>query len=172
MKSMDSQQEHKLAQPPNVEIYPKIGMKSARPKKKDAALHKLPPLPGPKQKGRMIKETAPQDIFPAPTGVKHKRQKTHKNGKEAVLRLSSVSDSNHSSRIYNGKDVGFEKPKQTIDLNQNDRLFGGNGAVMMGCTTPLFDLNESSHCGKEVSPPSRAPAFDLNEISVNDSRLN
>lgn len=165
VKSMDGAQEHTLSTPANIERYPKIGTKGTRPNKKDAALHKLPPLPGPKQKGRMFigKETGPQDIFPAPTGMKHKRQKIH-NGKESVLRLSSVSDSNHNSRIYSGKDMGFEKPKQTIDLNQNERLFGGG----MGCTTPLFDLNESSHSGKEVSPPSRAPVFDLNEISTEE----
>nr|GMD25918.1 Serine/threonine-protein kinase irlE [Ipomoea batatas] len=168
-KSMESQQEHKLAQHPNVEIYPKTGAKGTRPNKKDAAPRKLPPLPGPKQKGRMLKETAPQDVFPPPTGAKHKRQKTH-NGKEAVMRLSSVSDANHHSRVYSGKDAGFEKPKQAIDLNQNERLFGGNSAVMMGCMTPLFDLNESSHCGKEVSPPSRAPAFDLNVISTEEEQ--
>ncbi|XP_019170820.1 PREDICTED: uncharacterized protein LOC109166317 [Ipomoea nil] len=155
-KSMESPQEHKVAQHQNVEIYPKTGAKGTRPNKKDAAPRKLPPLPGLKQKGRMSKETAPQDVFPGPTGAKHKRQKTHNNGKEGVMRLSSVSDANHHSRVYS------EKPKQAIDLNQNERLFGGNGAA------PLFDLNESSHCGKEVSPPSRAPAFDLNEISTEE----
>ncbi|XP_009631113.1 uncharacterized protein [Nicotiana tomentosiformis] len=165
MKSSHPEEQERPA--PNPEFYCKNGMKDRFPSKKEANLYKLPPLPLPKQKGKIqaSKEAAaslktPPDIF-----MSHKQ--TLRIAKDVVLH-STVSSLNHKSRVYSGKEVPFQKAVPTFDLNQNDRSFTRNGSVSRS-TTPVFDLNqETGHGGKDVALPSRAPVIDLNEISMGE----
>ncbi|XP_009792404.1 uncharacterized protein LOC107809538 isoform X1 [Nicotiana tabacum] len=165
MKSSHPEEQERAALP-NPVLYCKNGMKDRLPSKKEARLYKLPPLPLPKQKGKMhvAKEAAPlktlPDIF-----MSHKQ--TLCIGKDDVLH-STVSSLNHKSRVYSGKEVPFRKAVPAFDLNQNDRSFTGNGSVSRS-TAPIFDLNqETLHGGKDVTLPSRAPVIDLNEISMGE----
>ncbi|MCE0480829.1 hypothetical protein HAX54_037975 [Datura stramonium] len=166
MKSSSHPEPQERAAPPNSEFYYKNGMKDRFPSKKEAKQHKLPPLPGPKQKSRIqvakeaFSQKTPPDIL-----VNHK-QALH-IGKDAVLH-STVSSLKHKSRVYSGKEVLLRKAAPAFDLNQNDRSFTGNGFVLRS-TTPVFDLNqETGHGGKDVILPSRAPVIDLNEISIGE----
>ncbi|KAJ8527077.1 hypothetical protein K7X08_029554 [Anisodus acutangulus] len=158
MKSSSSHPEQQeRAALPKTQFYYNNGMKDRFPSKKEAKQHKLPPLPGPKQKVRIqVAKEAPPDIL-----VNHKQ--ALRIGKDNVLR-STVRSLKHKSRVYSGKELLLRKPAPAFDLNQNNRSFAGNGSVSRS-TTPVFDLNqENSDGGKDVVLPSQAPVIDLNEI--------
>lgn len=164
MKSSSHPEEQERAALPNSEFYCKNGVKDRFPSKKEAKQHKLPPLPGMKQKVRIqvAKEPSLQKM-PFDILVNHK-QALH-IGKDAVQR-STVSSLKYKSRVYSGKEVLLRKAAPAFDLNQNNRSFAGNGFISRS-TTPIFDLNqETGHGGKDVVLPGRAPVIDLNEISV------
>ncbi|XP_060171763.1 uncharacterized protein LOC132602951 [Lycium barbarum] len=158
MKSSSHPEQQVYTALPNSEFNFKNGMKDRFLSKKEAKQHKLPPLPGPKQKVRIQLAKGASSLKTPPNILVNHKQALH-IGKDAVSR-STVSSLKHKSRVYSGKEV--------FDLNQNDRSFTGNGLVSRS-TTPVFDLNqETSHGGKDVVSPSRAPVIDLNEISIGE----
>ncbi|KAJ8562179.1 hypothetical protein K7X08_011470 [Anisodus acutangulus] len=161
MKSSSSHPEQQeQAMLPNSEFYGKNGMKDRFPSKKEAKQHKLPPIPGPKQKVRIqVAKEASSQKMPPNILVNF--------GKDTVLR-STVSSLKNKSSVYSGTEMLIRKAAPAFDLNQNDRSFAGNSSVSRS-TTPVFDLNqETGHGGKDVVLPSRAPVIDLNEISIGE----
>ncbi|XP_016484286.1 uncharacterized protein LOC107804863 isoform X2 [Nicotiana tabacum] len=160
LKSLSRPQGQQLVPMPNPEIYGKNRLKDKVYSKKEAKLNKLTPLPGPKQNGRIqVASKKTPDI--------HVRQK-HKlgDGKDDVLH-NAVLGLNPKARVYSGKDVPPRKGALAVDLKQNERLYIANCAVLWRSSTPAFDLNqETDHSGKEAALPTRAPVFDLNEIST------
>ncbi|XP_049414193.1 uncharacterized protein LOC125876943 [Solanum stenotomum] len=166
MKSSSHPEQQERAALLNSEFYCINGVNDRFPSKKKAKQHKLPPLPGLKQKARIqVAKEASSQKTPSDMLVNHK-QALH-IGKDAVQR-STVSGLKHKSRVYSGKEMLLRNAAPAFDLNQNDRLFAGNGFVSRS-TTPVFDLNqETGHVGKDVVLPSRAPVIDLNEISIGE----
>lgn len=166
MKSSSHVEQQERAALQNLEFFCKNSMKDRFPSKKEAKLHKLPPLPGTKQKARIqVAKEASLQKMPADILVNHKQALPM--GKDAVQR-STVSSLKHKARVYSGKEVLLQKAAPAFDLNQNDRSFAGNGFVSSS-TMPVFDLNqETGHGGKDVVLPSRAPVIDLNEISMGE----
>lgn len=145
----------------------KLVLKQAKPVKefgrKEANQNMLPPLPEtkPKKKKQYIgNEVAPSGISP----VNQQHRKMSRGGKEQISTL--VSDLNHKGRTDTRRKNLVRAP--ILDLNQKERLHTNDTALRN--TFLAFDLNQdNSSSGKEASVPTRAPIFDLNEISVGSS---
>ncbi|MCD9638601.1 hypothetical protein HAX54_022661 [Datura stramonium] len=165
LKSLSPPKGKELVSLPNVETYPKSRSRDQVMRKNEAKLNKLPPLPGPKQNGRIqvakvaaLKKTA--DI--------HVKQK-HKlgGGSDAVFHNADL-ELNSKSRVYSGKEVPSQKGAPAYDLKQNEKLYIANNAILRSSST-TFDLNQDTgHSGKGAALPTRAPVFDLNEISMGE----
>ncbi|XP_019246761.1 PREDICTED: uncharacterized protein LOC109226460 isoform X2 [Nicotiana attenuata] len=160
LKSLSRPQGQQLVPMPNPETYDKNRSKDKVYSKKKAKLNKLTPLPGPKQNGRIqVASKKTPDI--------HVRQK-HKlgGGKDDVLH-NAVFGLNREARVYSEKEVSSGKGAPAYDLKQNERFYIANNADLRRGSKPAFDLNnDTGHSGKEAALPTRAPVFDLNEIST------
>ncbi|XP_016452995.1 uncharacterized protein LOC107777476 isoform X2 [Nicotiana tabacum] len=160
LKSLSRPQGQQLVPMPNPETYDKSRSKDKVYSKKEFELKKLTPLPGPKQNGRI--QVASKKTPDIQVRQKHKLG----DGKDDVLH-NAVLGSNPKARVYSGKEVPPRKGALAVDLKQNERLYIANSAVLRRSSTPAFDLNqETGHSGKEAALPTRAPVFDLNEIST------
>lgn len=132
-------------------------------RKKEAKLNKLPSLPGPKQNGRIqvAKVAASKKIANI-----HVNQKHRLGGRKDAVFHNADLELNRRSRVYSGKEVSSQKGALAYNLNQNERLYIANNAISQS-SSHTFDLNqETGHSGKGAALPTRAPVFDLNEISV------
>lgn len=145
----------------------KLVLKQAKPVKefgrKEANQHVLPPLPETKPKKKRQyngKEAIPSGISP----VDQQHMKMSRGRKETMHQSSiMVSDLNHKGRIDTRRKHSVRAP--VLDLNHKERLHTNDAALRN--TFLAFDLNQdNSSSGKEASMPTRAPIFDLNEISV------
>ncbi|KAF3620813.1 putative serine carboxypeptidase 24-like [Capsicum annuum] len=126
--------------------------------------NKLPPLPGPKQNGRIqIAKVAASKKTP---DVHVKRNLV--DGKHAVFHNADF-ELNRKSIVYSGKEVlSSLKGSPADDLKQNERLYIANNAILQS-TSATSDLNQDTgHSGKAAALPTRAPVFDLNEISTGE----
>lgn len=151
--------------PPNMEKKRGASTKGRNSQRKEVALFKLPALPEVKPKGKLYieKKAAVRTIAPA---LDLNRRQTVDGGKEASLRsLSLVSGLSNRRRLPIGKEAAVQKAEPAINLNLSQPRQVANDAVFANRTT--FDLNkDTGFSGKEATLNSRAPIFDLNEISV------
>ncbi|KAL0345839.1 UNVERIFIED_CONTAM: hypothetical protein Sradi_4415200 [Sesamum radiatum] len=94
-----------------------------------------------------------------PPVPKSKSKKKHCIGKEVAPRRADI----RKILAWNMTPV--------LDLNQKERMHGANETALKN-TIVGFDLNwDNSLCPKEASLPSRAPVFDLNEISTGEEDI-
>ncbi|KAL9154579.1 hypothetical protein ABFS82_10G125100 [Erythranthe guttata] len=134
---------------------------------------KLRKEPNPKKKPSVVKQVSLIDASPITDHRPRKKISLH-GGKEATrqnstLMFTPVSDSNHRGTIHVRKEYLAPNLIPILGRNQNERmLFGANDAVLRK-SIAAFDLNQDS--GKEASLPSKAPIFDLNEISTGDEDI-
>ncbi|XP_073307082.1 uncharacterized protein [Primulina huaijiensis] len=162
-KAMNSSLERKHVQSPNPLKRTKIV--------KEATVHRLPPITEqkPKKKHNFRKEAA---LRSASTVIDRRDNEILHVGNEAAQPiLITVSGMNHKRRKNSGKDVLSQNTTPFLDLNLKARIHGTDGAALRNSST-TFDLNlDSSFSGKEASLRSRAPIFDLNEISTEDEEF-
>ncbi|XP_055802321.1 uncharacterized protein LOC129871434 isoform X2 [Solanum dulcamara] len=162
-KSLSPPKGKELVSVPNVETYPKSRSRYQVMRKKEAKLNKLPPLPGPKQNGRIqvAKVAASKKIANT-----HVNQKHRLDGRKDAVFHNADLELNRRSRVYSGKEVSSRRGAPAYNLNQNERLYIANNAISQS-SSPTFDLNQGTgHSGKGAALPTRAPVFDLNEIST------
>ncbi|XP_015059733.1 uncharacterized protein LOC107005606 isoform X1 [Solanum pennellii] len=164
-KSLTPLKGKELVSLPNVETYPRSRSRDQVTRKKEAKLNKLPPLPGPKPNGRIqvAKVVASQNIPDI-----HVNQKHRLGGRQESVFRNADLELNRKSRVYRGKDVSSRKGAPAYDLKQDERLCVADNAILQS-SSPTFDLNQDAgHSGKETALPTRAPVFDLNEISMGE----
>ncbi|KAI3444032.1 hypothetical protein Pfo_000697 [Paulownia fortunei] len=170
-KNMNSSQEQNLIQAPNSRKQTKI-IKEQLFIRKKASQHKLPrvPEPNPKKKHYVVKQVALHNASPV---TDQARKKILYGGREATrhsltLISTPVSDLNHKGKVHIGKEALAPNMTPFLDKNQKERMLGANDAALRN-SSAAFDLNQDSNPnGKEAFLPSRAPIFDLNEISTGD----
>lgn len=120
------------------------------------------------KKHSIVKQVALSDASPINDRA---RKKTSYIGKEATRHSltpisTPVSDLNYRGIIHVRKEASVLNMASILGRNQNERLLGANDAAIRR-SIAAFDLNQDSDPSvKEASLPSRAPIFDLNEISV------
>uniref|UniRef100_M1AD64 Uncharacterized protein n=1 Tax=Solanum tuberosum TaxID=4113 RepID=M1AD64_SOLTU len=162
-KSLSPPKGKELVSLPDVETYPRSRSRDEVMRKKEAKLNKLPPLPGPKQNGRI--QVAKVVVSKKIPDI-HVNQKHRLGGRKDAVFHNADLELNRKSRVYRGKEVSSRKGAPAYDLKQNERLYIADNAILQS-SSPTFDLNqETGHSGKETALPTRAPVFDLNEISV------
>ncbi|KAH0707859.1 hypothetical protein KY289_012935 [Solanum tuberosum] len=164
-KSLSPPKGKELVSLPNVETYPRSRSRDQVTRKKEVKLNKLPPLPGPKQNGRIqVAKVAVSKNIPDI----HVNQKHRLGGRKEAVFHNADLELNRKSRVYRGKEVSSRKGAPAYDLKQNERLYVADNAILQS-SSPTFDLNqETGHSGKETALPTRAPVFDLNEISMGE----
>lgn len=161
--------------PLNIEKQHNLNGKGRISQKRETALFKLPPLPKPKPKGKMHsgKEAATRNITPI---LDLNRRQTLDSGKEATLCSSTpVSELNLRKRIASGTEAAVPNSEAVINLNKIQKMQVANDTTAFASRRQLFDLNQdtslinsASLCDKEATLCSRAPTFDLNEISTEE----
>ncbi|KAL0451377.1 UNVERIFIED_CONTAM: hypothetical protein Slati_1115800 [Sesamum latifolium] len=167
-KNTNSSQEQNLVQAPS-------SLKKAKETKeqlstrKESSLHRLPllPEPNPKKKHHIGKQGAMRN---ASTITDQARKKILHGGEEIIKQsLPSISDLNHQKgRMRIRRETLAPNMIQILDKDQKERMHGANDATSRN-PIAAFDLNQdSSPSMKDVFVPSRAPIFDLNEISTGD----
>lgn len=164
-KSLSPRKGKELVSLPNVETNAKSRSRDQVTRKNEAKLNKLPPLPGPKQNGRIqvAKIAASRKTPDIHVNQKHKLGV----GKDAVFHNADL-ELNRQSRVYSGKEVPSRKRAPAYDLKQNESLYSANNAILRS-SSPTFDLNQNTgNNGKEAALPTHAPVFDLNEISMGE----
>ncbi|KAL8040857.1 hypothetical protein ABFX02_10G127500 [Erythranthe guttata] len=126
-----------------------------------------------KKKPSIVKQVSLIDASPITDHRPRKKISSHgvKEGtrQNSTPMFTPVSDSNHRGTIHVRKEYLAPNLIPILGRNQNERmLFGANDAVLRK-SIAAFDLNQDS--GKEASLPSKAPIFDLNEISTGDEDI-
>lgn len=161
MKTKNSSQKEKSVQPPNLHMQTKQPEKLGR---KEAIPRMLPPIPEvrPKKKQYIGKEVASRGTSPV---SKHHR-KMLDGGKESTQRsLTMIPGLSYKVRADTRKVNLMRNTAPFFDLNKKERMYANDAAPSNASAG--FDLNrEDSSSGREWPLPSRAPIFDLNEISV------
>lgn len=146
-KTLNLSHKEKLVQPPR---QAKHGKEFSR---REANLRMLPPIPEvrPKKKQYISKEVGLRGA--SPVSQHHRKM---------LDGLTTGFDLNHRGRVDNST------PAPVLDLNKKERMH-----ATPRNTCVAFDLNQGDgYSGKESSMPSRAPIFDLNEISVGNQAHN
>lgn len=124
-------------------------------------LHLVPEAKPKKHSG--VKQVALSDASPINDRARKKTSYT----RHSLTPISTpVSDLNYRGIIHVRKEASVLNMASILGRNQNERLLGANDAAIRR-SIAAFDLNQDSDPSvKEASLPSRAPIFDLNEISV------
>ncbi|KAK4415184.1 hypothetical protein Salat_2625600 [Sesamum alatum] len=168
-KNTNSSQEQNLVQAPS-------SLKKAKDSKeqlftrKESSQHRLPllPEPNPKKKHHIGKQGAMRN---ASAITDQGRKKIVVHGGEEIIKhsLMPISDlSHHKGRMRVRKESLAPNMIQILDKDQKERMHGANAATSRN-SIAAFDLNQdTSPSMKDASVPSRAPIFDLNEISTGD----
>lgn len=165
--------------------------------KQDQKRHALPPVFKPDQKTNtlplLFKPDQKKHALPPLFKPDQKKRKTYKGPEASLSIVSSSSGQNHTEkqhsgknathsnpipypkpkgRLYKVKEGGHQSPMPSIDLNQQERIYYGNGSAM-GDPSPVFNLNHKDYAfsGKQPSVQNRAPVFDLNQISREEEEL-
>ncbi|KAL3840664.1 hypothetical protein ACJIZ3_025255 [Penstemon smallii] len=143
-KTMNISQDRKLIQPPNpLEQNKKI--KEQLSKRKEASQHRLPP-PVPELKAKKRRYIGKEVTLPGTPSVIDKPLKKTLLGRKETIEQRM----HHPISVLNHK--------RRVNINQKERMFSND-----------FDLNQdSSPVEKGASLLTRAPIFDLNEISTGD----
>ncbi|KAK4431878.1 hypothetical protein Salat_0949900 [Sesamum alatum] len=151
-ETMNSIQNEKLAQLPDP---------TQSKSRKEAGHFRLPLVPQSKSRKKHCigKEVAPSSA----SQVSQLRRKIEKRAVELSFPL--VPDFNDKGRVDIRK-TSARNITPALDLNKKERM---QNETALKNTIVAFDLNrDNSLCRKEASLPSRAPVFDLNEISTGD----
>ncbi|KZV35531.1 hypothetical protein F511_21367 [Dorcoceras hygrometricum] len=163
-KAMNSSVETKVVQSPNTLKRTKI--------LKETTAHRLAPIKEQKAKRNhnFLKEAAVRST--STVTDRHNNKILHVGGEAAQpIVVISIPGMHHKRRKNGAKDVLSQNVTPILDLNLKAGIHGSNEATMRNSST-TFDLNlDSCFSGKESSLPSRAPIFDLNEISTGDEEF-
>ncbi|CAA2968125.1 Hypothetical predicted protein [Olea europaea subsp. europaea] len=165
-KFLNSSQEQQLVQPAPYAVSHIIKKKKDQMfSKKVTSLKRIPQVPESKPKRKYIgKEAAPRSALPV-TNIERK-QKLHGKKQDSHFALTPNSDMNYRGRINIRKETLMRNKPLVIDLNERERICGANDTGLRN-SVAAFDLNQDTS-GREARLPSRAPIFDLNEISTGD----
>ncbi|XP_047950833.1 uncharacterized protein LOC125196384 isoform X2 [Salvia hispanica] len=160
-KTKNSLQKEKLGQLPILHKQTKQTEKRGR---KEATHSISPPISEvrAKKKQYVSKEVALRGT--SPLGKHH--GKMLDGGKDSIQRISTmIPDLSHKVRIDSRKVNLMQSKTPFFELNMKGRMYE-NGTALSNAST-AFNLNkDDSSIGIESPLPSRAPIFDLNEISV------
>lgn len=162
IKNVNPPQEQNLAHVPNSVKRAKI-VKEQPLIRKEASQYRYPLPPEPISRKKQV---ALPDYLPVVDQPRKKKSYTRKEAKGHGLSTFAppVSDLNHRGVML----IRKEAVAPILDRNPKERMFGANDASLRN-SGPGFDLNlETIPSEKEASMPTRAPIFDLNEISVCD----
>ncbi|KAI8565724.1 hypothetical protein RHMOL_Rhmol03G0283400 [Rhododendron molle] len=123
------------------------------------------------QKERILSQRYPASQTPNPILDLNQKDRMQV-GKEAILRNPTPDfDLNQKERSYCRKGAAFRNPMPVLDLNQKERLLSGMETARRN-PFPAFDLNQmESNIVSENAVQSRAPIFDLNQISGEEEEL-
>ncbi|KAL2465665.1 Uncharacterized protein Adt_41516 [Abeliophyllum distichum] len=167
MKTLNSSQGQQLVQPLNLVNQTKNKEEQFLSRMRTTLL-KLPSIPDAKLKRELsIGTEAPLHNASLFNDLKYGQ--IIRGGKEASHRSSTpVSARNNIGGISHWKETLVQSTFPSFDLNQKERIYRVNDVGLRNSTV-AFDLNQDSDLnGKEACLPSRAPLFDLNEISTGD----
>ncbi|KAG6384282.1 hypothetical protein SASPL_155912 [Salvia splendens] len=158
-KDVNSPQEQNLVQTPNLLKRAKI-TKQQLLIGKEASQHRLPLAPEPISKKKLV---ALPDTFPV--SDQPRKKKTYSRKGHGIP--PPVFDLNHKGVMRISKEANIVA---ALDRNSKERIFGANDAMFRNSNSAAtFDLNlETIPSEREVSLPTRAPIFDLNEISTGE----
>ncbi|XP_011083948.1 uncharacterized protein LOC105166332 [Sesamum indicum] len=165
-KNTNSSQEQNLANAPS-SLKKAKEMKEQLFTRKESSQHRLPllPEPYPKKKHHIGKQGAMRST------ITDQAWKKILHGGEEIIKhsLTPVSGLNHhKGRMRIRKETLAPNMIQILDKDQKERMHGANDATSRN-SIAAFDLNQdSSPSMKDAFVPSRAPIFDLNEISTGD----
>ncbi|CAI9783053.1 unnamed protein product [Fraxinus pennsylvanica] len=165
-KCLNSLQEQQLVPPP-----PPYAVNHSTKKKKDqmfsrkdASLNKIPQVPDSLSKRKHIgKEAAARTALPV---INIERKQKLRGKKEDSQRASTPNSDMNRGRTNIRKEPVMRNTPLVFNLNEKERVWGANDTGPRN-SVAAFDLNRYSS-GKEARLPSRAPIFDLNEISTGD----
>ncbi|KAH6828833.1 hypothetical protein C2S53_013671 [Perilla frutescens var. hirtella] len=161
-KAMSSLQKEKLVQPPNLPKQTKHAKEFSR---KEASRRLIPPIPEvrPKKKQYISKQVALRGKSP----VSQPHRKMLDSGKESMQQsFTWLSDLSHKVKVDTRKYNLMRNTAPILDLNKKERMHAHDTTLRY--TSVAFDLNQDDSSSGKVSLPSRAPIFDLNEISTGD----
>lgn len=158
---MSSSQKEKLVQPQNL---PKQTKHTKEFSRKEAR-RMIPSVPEVRHKKKQ--SISKQVALCGPSPVSHPHRKMLDSGKESMQQsFTLISDLSHKVRVDTRKYNLMRNTAPVLDLNKKERMHAHD-------TTPryasvAFDLNQDDSSSGKASLPSRAPIFDLNEISTGD----
>ncbi|XP_042054654.1 uncharacterized protein LOC121799373 isoform X1 [Salvia splendens] len=156
-KDANSPQEQNLVQAPNLLKRAKI-TKQQLLIGKEASQHRLPFAPEPISKKKLV---ALPDTFPVSDQPRKKKSYSRKGHGIPP----PVFDLNHKGAMHIRNEANIVA---ALDRNSKERIFGTNDAMFRN-SAATFDLNlETIPSERDVSLPTRAPIFDLNEISTGE----
>ncbi|XP_057767817.1 uncharacterized protein LOC130988078 [Salvia miltiorrhiza] len=156
-------QEQNLVQAPNSLKRAKI-TKQQLLNGKEASRLRLPSAPEPISKKKRV---ALPDAFPVSDQPRKKKSYSRKGHGLPVLSPPGF-DLNHKGVMHIRKEALAANMVPTLDRNSKERIFGANDATLRN-SAATFDLNlETTPSEREASLPTRAPIFDLNEISTGE----
>ncbi|XP_047948661.1 uncharacterized protein LOC125194467 isoform X2 [Salvia hispanica] len=158
-KDANSLQEQSLVQAPNLLKRAKI-TKQQLLIGKEASQHRLSLAPEPISKKKLV---ALPDTFPISDQPRKKKSYSRKGHGIPP----PVFDLDHKGVMHIRKEANIVA---ALDRNSKERIFGANDAMFRNSNSAAtFDLNlETIPSEREVSLPTRAPIFDLNEISTGE----
>ncbi|KAL1548937.1 hypothetical protein AAHA92_17110 [Salvia divinorum] len=156
-KGANSLQEQNLVKAPNPLKRAKI-TKQQLLIGKEASQHRLPLAPEPISKKKLV---ALPDAFPVSDQPRKKKPYSRKGHGIPP----PVFDLNHKGVMHIRKEANIVA---ALDRNSKEKIFGANDATLRN-SAATFDLNlETIPSEREASFPTRAPIFDLNEISTGE----
>lgn len=120
-----------------------------------------------KEAGLKKKQAPLCDAFPVSDQPRKKKTYGGKEAKGHSLSLifTQVSDLNHKRIKHTRKEA---VAPNTTPISDRERMFGASDAAVRN-STAAFDLNQDTAPSEREAPlPTRAPIFDLNEISVGE----
>ncbi|XP_017248742.1 uncharacterized protein LOC108219747 [Daucus carota subsp. sativus] len=98
--------------------------------------------------------------------LNHEKQHTEK----PATHINTIQTSKPRGRLYTTKEVTHQNPLPVFDLNQQEQMYYKND-VAVGNPSLIFNSYQKESPSSSVKQPpmqTRAPVFDLNQISVNN----
>ncbi|KAL8145267.1 uncharacterized protein LOC141706889 [Apium graveolens] len=138
-------------------------------KGKQAALQNSNPVPKPNQKRKLYNGHE----FPHNINLSHDpnhKEKQHPD--KTATHINPVQNSNFRGTFYTTKEVALQNPMPVFDLNQQEQVYYKDDVAMKNPSL-IFNSYQKEEAAASTSikqPPmqTRAPVFDLNQISVNN----
>lgn len=161
LKAINTSEKEKVVQPSKL---PKQAKNTKGFSRKEASPAKVPPIPKPRN-NYIAKGVVPLHGT-SPASQHHMEMLLHGRKEATQHSLTLISDLDHKVRTNIKKKSSTRKKTPALDLNQKGRVLANDTAALRNGIVDI-DLNQDNSANwKEVSLPSRAPIFDLNEISV------